>query len=85
MEHVVYILYSQKHQKTYTGETSSIIARFNSHNTFAKKGWTVRYRPWTVIHIEFFDNRREAIAREKWFKTGVGRRFKDKIIESFFE
>ena len=42
---------------------------------FQKKGFTTKYRPWTVIHIEFFENKNEAIAREKFLKTGKGREF----------
>ncbi len=83
MEHVVYILYSKKFDKTYVGCTSSIISRFHSHNTYATKGWTVRYRPWEVLHIEFFNTKTEALSREKWFKTGTGRREKDKLLQEF--
>ena len=31
------------------------------------------YRPWTLIHEESFDNKEEAIQREKFFKSGRGR------------
>jgi len=85
MEHVVYILYSPKFKKNYTGETSSIISRFHSHNTFAKKGWTLRYRPWILVHIEFFENRTLAIKREQWFKKGTGRKYKKEIIKKFLQ
>ena len=84
MEYLVYILYSQKHNKSYTGSTSSIISRFHSHNQFATKGWTVRYRPWMVVHLEFFKTKKEALQREKWYKSGAGREQKQKIIKSFF-
>jgi len=83
MEHVVYILYSPKYKKNYTGESSSIIARFHSHISLATKGWTIRYRPWILVHIEFFENRKLAIKKEKWFKTRTGKRYKDKIIRKF--
>ena len=85
MEHVVYILYSHKFAKSYIGETASIISRFHSHNSFSKKGWTLRYRPWVVAHIEFFGDRKQAMKREKWFKTGAGRRQRDRIIKEFLE
>jgi len=44
LEHVVYILYSPKYQKNYTGESSFIISSFHFCNTFIKKGWTIKYR-----------------------------------------
>lgn len=43
----------------------------------------MRYRPWIVVHIAFFDNRKIALKREKWFKSGAGRRLKDRIIKEF--
>ena len=74
-EFVVYILFSEKYSKTYVGYTSNLLERFKSHNFLSKKGFTTKYRPWTVIHIEFFENKNEAIAREKFLKTGKGREF----------
>ena len=38
---VVYVLYSQKFDKTYTGQTSNLIERFKSHNFLGKKGFTI--------------------------------------------
>lgn len=37
-EFVVYILFSEKHNKTYVGFTSNLIERFKSHNLLAIKG-----------------------------------------------
>ncbi|WP_374707758.1 GIY-YIG nuclease family protein [Flavobacterium sp. J372] len=36
-EFVVYILYSEKHQKSYVGYTSALIDRFKSHNLLATR------------------------------------------------
>ena len=74
-EFVVYILFSNKHNKTYTGFTSHLINRFKSHNFLSKKGFTIRYRPWTVIYVEFFNSKSEAMSREKFLKSGRGRKF----------
>ena len=73
MEYCVYILYSTKIQKTYTGFTSDLINRFKSHNELAKKGWTVKGRPWIMVHVEFYSSRKEALEREKQLKGGQGR------------
>jgi len=79
--HCVYILYSKKLKKTYIGETKSIIDRFKSHNQLATKGWTLRGRPWVVIHVEFYDNRSLALKREKQLKGGQGRQWiKNEIL-----
>ncbi|MFP9100891.1 GIY-YIG nuclease family protein [Flavobacterium sp. RHBU_24] len=75
MEFVVYVLYSDKHNKTYVGYTSDLISRLNSHNKFATKGYTIKFRPWKVIYIKFYQDKKSAMNREKYLKTGTGRDF----------
>ena len=79
-EFVVYILFSEEHNKTYVGFTSNLIERFKSHNYLSKKGYTIKFRPWTVIFVEFFTTKSEALKREKLFKTGKGRELIKEII-----
>ena len=79
-EFVVYILYSEKFNKNYTGFTSNLIERFKSHNFLETKGHTLKFRPWIVIYVEFFDSKSEAMRKEKYLKTGVGREFIKNII-----
>jgi putative endonuclease len=81
-EFVVYILYSEKLKKNYTGYTSNLIERIKSHNFLETKGYTLKFRPWTVIHVEFFDFKAEALKREKYLKSGIGREFIKNIIEN---
>ncbi len=78
---VTYVLYSCKFQKIYIGFTSGLIARFHSHNYLATKGFTVKFRPWTVILVEFFDHKIDAMNREKELKSSRGREFIRKQIE----
>jgi putative endonuclease len=80
-EYVVYVLYSQKFDAIYVGYTSNLVSRFHSHNSLAKTGHTVKYRPWLVLHVEFFDTKIEALKREKALKSSRGRDFiRNKII-----
>ncbi len=72
-EFVVYILYSVKGKITYVGYSSCSIERFHWHNYKSTKGFTIRYRPWTMIHVEFYNTKAEALAREKYLKMGIGR------------
>lgn len=69
----VYILYAEKFQKIYIGYTSNIEQRIISHNLLATKGYTVKFRPWNVIHTEEYATKAEAMNREKWLKSGAGR------------
>jgi putative endonuclease len=79
-EFVVYILYSEKFNKNYTGFTSNLIERFKSHNFLETKGYTLKFRPWKVVHVEFFYSKLDAMKREKYLKSGVGREFIQNLI-----
>ena len=82
LEYVVYILFSEKLGKTYVGCTSDLINRMRSHNMLSPKGYTVRFRPWKVVHVEFFDSKTEALQREAYLKSGVGRDLILKLLHS---
>ena len=80
-KYCVYVLWSSAHQKRYVGQTSDLINRFKSHNILANKGWTIRYRPWTVVYVRFFTSKTEALGYEKFLKSGQGRVWMSKNIE----
>ena len=79
-EFVVYILFSDKHNKTYVGFTSNLIERYKSHNVLGTKGYTIKFRPWKVIHVEFYSTKKDALLREKYLKTGKGREFIKSVL-----
>jgi len=70
----VYVLASQKDLSWYIGFTSDLEKRIKEHN----RGKTITTRkkmPWKVIYYEVSFNRLDAIAREKYLKSGMGRRY----------
>jgi putative endonuclease len=71
--YTVYILYSESYDKIYIGYTSDLDQRFLSHNELGKKGWTIQFRPWRIIHTEAYETKSAAMAREKELKGGQGR------------
>ncbi len=71
----VYVLYSGKYNKIYIGYTGNLEERLLSHNELGKKGWTIKFRPWLLVHKEEFKTKTEALQREKELKTASGRRF----------
>jgi putative endonuclease len=73
--YTVYVLYSEIANKHYTGFSSNFEARLESHNLFGKKDWATKHRPWKVIHTAIFSTKAEALKKEKWLKSGVGRSF----------
>ena len=82
MEYAVYILYSIEFKKNYTGFTTHLIERFRSHNIYGKDS-TQHFRPWIVVHVEFFTTKTEALNREKYYKSGRGSMRKNEIVNSF--
>ena len=80
MDFVVYNLFSSTYNTTYTGYTSDLISRFKSHNELATKGHTIKFRPWEVLHVEFYPDKKSAMIREKYLKTGAGRDFIKTLI-----
>ncbi|HEX6193328.1 MAG TPA: GIY-YIG nuclease family protein [Chitinophagaceae bacterium] len=78
----VYVLYSEQYQKIYIGFTSNFDERFKSHNELGSKGWTVKFRPWTLIHKEIFESKSLAMKREKELKSAKGREWIWELIKT---
>ena len=78
--YTVYVLYSEKFQKHYTGYSSDFEARLMSHQILGNKDWCIRYRPWKVLYTDTFDSKVEAMKKEKWLKSGVGREFVKSLL-----
>ena len=76
----VYVLYSEKYDKLYIEYTSDLKQRLLSHNELARKGWTVKYRPWKLIYSEELTNKSAAIKREQELKSHRGRDFLQSLI-----
>lgn len=78
----VYLLQSQKDGKNYTGFTNDLRKRFNQHNgnlVFSTKG----RGPFKLIYYEACLHRYDAIAREKYLKTGMGKRYLKNRLKRF--
>ncbi|MDP2207749.1 MAG: GIY-YIG nuclease family protein [Bacteroidota bacterium] len=73
----VYIIQSISSKRYYTGSTEDIENRLVEHNRGENK--STRYGvPWKIVHQEVFENRSEAIQKEKQIKSrGVSRYLQD--------
>jgi putative endonuclease len=68
MNYSVYILYSEKHDRYYVGQTNNLVDRLHRHNSGYVKS-TKPFRPWKLAsHIDF-DDRKSAVAFEKKIKS----------------
>ena len=76
----VYILQSQKDSGFYTGLTKDLSRRMQEHNRGSVKTTKAR-RPFVLLYSEQYVTRDEARMREKFFKTGEGREFRDNMVQ----
>ena len=79
-----YILQSEKDKKLYIGSTSDLRNRFKQHNegkVFSTKGRL----PLSLIFYEAYVEQKDAIRREKYFKTNPGKRTLKLMLRTFFK
>ena len=81
--YTVYLLYSLGSKKTYCGFTNNMPRRLEEHNVTESKGFTLKYRPWTLIHTEIYENKKDAMSREKQLKSGQGREEIKRIVNAY--
>jgi len=75
--HKVYVLKSQRSGKRYVGVTSQdLTLKLEEHNA-GTTTWTRSHKPFELIYSQEFQEKTKAIKREKFLKTGDGRRFLD--------
>jgi len=71
--------------KIYIGYTADLEKRLLRHNGTLKnkkKSFTYKNKgPWKIVHIETFDNRAEAVKREKQLKSSRGRNFIKNLLD----
>ena len=77
-----YVLQSKKDNKWYTGSTNDLRKRFNGHN-MGKVESTKRRGPFKLIYYEACLNEQDARAREKYLKSGMGKRYIKNRIKRF--
>ena len=79
-----YVLLSEKDNAFYIGFTKDLKGRFQEHQS-GKFASTIKRRPLRIIYYEACLNEIDAKKREKYFKTGYGRRFLKNRLEHFIE
>jgi len=70
----VYLLYSHKDRRFYTGFTHNIEERYLRH-AHGEVVSTKNRRPLTLIYYEAYKNEKDAKGREIFLKSGAGKRF----------
>ena len=81
MKYYTYILFSEKTNKYYIGYTSDISSRLEKHNLGGTHS-TRNGRPWEIVYYEIFDNKTDAIIREREIKNKKSRKYIEFLINS---
>ena len=71
--HCVYVLFSKTDRKLYTGMSSDLETRLIDHHNGRVESTAPR-RPLTLVHIEYYLSKHDAVRREKYLKTTKGKR-----------
>ena len=78
---IVYVLRSRKNGKRYVGYTGKDVNdRLYEHN-IGSNAYTRRNRPFDLCYSEQYTDKSEAMLREKFLKSGQGRKFLDETIK----
>jgi putative endonuclease len=75
-----YVVKSRSAEYLYKGHCEDLDIRLHQHNS----GMTESLRPYIPVYLVYFEefrDRKDAIAREKYFKSASGRRFLKKKLE----
>lgn len=78
----VYVLLSLKRGKFYTGYTTNLRKRFIEHQNNESR-YTKGRGPFRLIYFEACLNEYDAKAREKYLKSGMGKRYLKNRIKRF--
>ncbi|TMP90025.1 MAG: GIY-YIG nuclease family protein [Verrucomicrobia bacterium] len=70
----VYVLRSESDSGLYIGYSSNLRRRLTSHQS-GEAASTAHRRPCRLIYYEAYLNQADALGRERYLKSGSGRRF----------
>lgn len=76
----IYILENQNDKGWYIGYTSDLKQRIETHQAGQGGQTTSRKDNWKLIYCEGYLNKEDALGRERFLKSGAGRRFIKKQI-----
>ena len=76
----VYVIQSFTHGNRYLGSTDDVLKRVAEHNN-GKCRYTSGRLPWKLIYQEEQHTRSVAMKREKFLKSGQGRKWLDEKLK----
>ena len=81
----VYLLESQEKKNWYIGYSSDLRKRIRNHISGNGGQTTKRQSDWKLIYYEAYLNQKDALGREKFLKSGSGRRYLNKQLLNYLK
>ncbi len=78
----VYVIQSKKDKQFYTGFTGDLQNRLREHNAGGVPS-TKKRGPFELIYYEACLNEQDGLAREKYLKSGMGKRYLKNRLKCF--
>ncbi len=86
MKFYVYILYAEKNDKFYVGQSHDYIKRLKHHNSDNKNTFTSKYRPWKLVAVfEAGNDRGQAMKLEQYIKKQKSKNLLLQLINPDFK
>lgn len=85
MLYKVYVIYAPAHGKLHVGITTRLGDSMLLHNGDEEDDQTNQYKPWTLIHMEIFNDESEAHFRKTYLESPAGQAYITSDILSLFE
>ncbi len=80
----VYVLFLKKHHELYKGYTDNLKKRWSEHARELVES-TRNKGPLEIAYYEAYQNKKDAMDRERYFKTGWGRLYLKKILKNYIQ
>ena len=81
----VYVLKSANSGKSYVGVTSKTVGERLAEHNLGSNAWTRNNGPFNIVYYESYYCKQDALHRELFFKSGVGKQIKKLILNRFGE
>jgi putative endonuclease len=78
-----YILYSEKFDRFYIGQTNDLVKRILRHNNGHVHS-TKAFKPWKIVYFKEFETRADSMNYETYLKNKKSKDFIINLIKDFF-
>lgn len=79
----VYIIESKQNKSWYIGYSANLRKRIQDHYSGKGCRTTARKSDWFLIYYEAYVNKLDALGRERFLKSGAGRKYARKQLRAY--